>query len=634
MPTSTRAILTAAALLVGVSSTNLNAQRPSSWVFHAQGGLTSGAVQALGKIAWVQQGASIAVFSAKTRRWISHPVAPGATIRQTNDWLVVETPIQIDAFSATTGRFESIPVGVNHAIVNPTAQRNDVVLAVRDGNTLWCFSGLRGGWRSSGLGSGAGLSVLRNALIAVDGTNLIGYSALTGTFRNATANGAPSAVAIGDGFGLAIDGSTVHAYSAITDRWTSELFTAAPSVASLVGDVAILTTAIELAGYSGVHGTIERQFVPTAGMAFAASDHIAHASADGLSHWFFGAGSGRFTQVTTSTVATVLVDGAVGALVENQTVHGYSALTGIAVSQNLANASVDLVVSQVAALDGNATRAHIFSAFTGTWTPAPPTALAGMPELARNVAVLGDQNPSRWWFFSPRHARYIPFDAGPNSSPIISRNNALGTIEDDQSVAQFDPRRDAILTTPIGAGDRPLNLRTHRMTYVAHAPASDEVIGFASLHGAVERAPAIGTVFEVRANSEVGLVLTDQGIHAFATSGDLGSEMQFPEFRRMPGRGSELHLRLDGPSLAGHAILAGFASSSSTPVAGLGDLDLDPTQIVAFPALALDAGGQGEVVLATPNNATLAGLDLGFQAVVLPAAGAPYLSRLTTIYLP
>lgn len=612
----------------------LNAQRPSSWVFQSEPGLSSSQVDQVGKIARIDAGTGVHAFSSKTRTWATLPLTGPRTLRQSNDWLMIDSGATITAFSGTTGRFETIAVSSNRIIVNPTSNRNDVVLAVRDGNTLWTISGLRGGWTSRVVSPSAAILVERNGLIVVDGTSLAGYSATLATWSNTTAAAPPSSLGISHTLAWAIDGGTIHGFSATLGQWSSVSLLQPPTTALANGDVAVFTSGIELVGFSGVNGTFAVANLNTASVIPAVSDHVAYASPDGHQHYLFGAASARWTSYFTPLVTSPTLSGALILLVDPLGIHAYSGLLGTLSSVALANASTTSSTTTAGAIDSAQTDVRLYSAMTGSWYVAPSNTTGVPPEVSRNGALLHDVSNNLWWAFSARRGQFVSHPGGANAVPWIGGSSSIIAVEDDVTLAFFDPRRDAWLTTPISPAERPLDLRFWRTTLVARTASANDLIGTSALHGAIERTPMNGTFLDVRANSEVGVVITNNGVYAFAAYPDLGTEVQFPEFRRMTARGSTVHLQLDGEPHAGHWTIAGFASPTATVVPGIGDLLLDPALLVPLAPGTLDPQGRAEVLLAVPSSPALAGLDLGLQALVVPGAGTAYLSRLTTIFLP
>ncbi len=621
-------------LALPLLAATLSAQRPSSWVFQSEPGVTSGQVGALGKIAWIATSSTVHAFSSKTRSWASFPVSGVFALRQTNDWLMIDAGSSVTCYSGATGRFETIAVSNAHTIVNPTTNRNDVVLAVRDGSTLWTMSGLVGGWTSRAVAPTAAILVERNGLMVVDGTNLEGYSAPLGTWTAATAGAVPSSSGISHTLAWVISGNTIHGFSAIQGSWRSVTLNQTPGPGLANGDVALFKSSTELCGFSGISGTFDVVTTNAAATTPVVGDHAGHASPDGFQHFCFGAGSPHWTSFVTTQAAAPTPSGAMVLLVDPQTVTAYSGLTGGTAAVSLSSATLALSTTAAAAMNVNQTDVRLYSAIRNAWYALPAGAATVMPEVSRNGALVHSTSFTTWWGFAARSGQFVAHPTSANAIPWSNRDSAVNVLEDDTELAMFDARRDAWLSTPITPSDRPLDLRFHRTTVVARTHQGAELLGASSLHGAMEREPLNGSFIEVRANSEVGVIVTSAGVQAFAAYPDLGTEVQFPEFRRMTTAGATFHLQLDGPPAAGHSIVAGLAGPTSTVIPGLGELQLGLGLLIPFPAGVLDATGTASIPLTIPLTPSVAGLDLGFQAVVAPGGGSPYLTRLATVYMP
>ena len=73
---------------------------------------------------------------------------------------------------------------------------------------------------------------------------------------------------------------------------------------------------------------------------------------------------------------------------------------------------------------------------------------------------------------------------------------------------------------------------------------------------------------------------------------------------------------------------------SSTPsTTPLGDVWLDLTTAFAVPMPPLDSDGVAALPIPFVTDPSLRGLELGFQAAVVPNGGAAYLTRLATAIL-
>lgn len=609
------------------------AQRPSSWAFDPQVGLSASSVDALGKIAWRSSGVTVSAFSSATRGWASW-VSPGSfTARLSNDWLMVDAGTTIAAFSAARGVFETIAVSANKTVVNPNSNRNDALLAIHDGNTLWTFSGLTGGWSSRAIATNAAIVVERNVLIVVDGPNLLGYSATQNTWASATAAAPASTYGVSHTLGWAIAGNVIHGYSAIQGRWASVASSQPAANATANGDVVLFSSPVELVGFSGISGAFGVLLTPAATLALRTSDHVGYASPDGVLHYLFGAVASQWTVFVSSQPATATVSGAIVLLTEPPQLHAYSGLRGTVATTPLPNATTAIADSVAAAVDAGNTALHLFSAVRGTWHLAPQGAQITLPELARTGALLTD-GAMDWWGFSSRFCTFELHVSGASPTRWASTESSIVAVESDTALACFDARRNAWIEMPLSPAERPVDIRIWRTCLVAHFPQSGRLVGFGAGNGEFESAPLQGTFVSLRANSEVGAAVTTDGAFGYAPLSDLGSEVQFPEFRRLTSLGATFTLRLVGEASSAFGIVAGIASPTDTRIAGLGALHLSPALLIAFPPGVVGAGARASSAVSIPVDPALRGIDVGFQALVLPPAGTPYLTQLATVLVP
>jgi hypothetical protein len=615
-------LLAAVGLLAGPAP----AQRPSSWVLAPAPAVPANAVQHLGKILWFVEGGNLHAFSAATRRWQSFPVGPNATIRSTNDWLLVSDGPIVAAMSSARGLFDVLPVSPQAFVVNPSNARNDGIALVLDGQTLWTFSGFVGRWTSRTLALTAQVAVQRNVALVTEGAQVFAQSALFGAWMPLTATFPISAVGAGDTAGWATDGLEAFGFSAIRNEWDRAALPAgAAPQPQVTRDVAVWPGSSALLAFSGVRGAFDLVGIPVP-VPVTLADHLAHAaSPSGTTHWLFSAAEARWTTVTTNQPAAAQLAEATALLVEPGLVHGYSALNSSVAPLTVTNPQFALNAAVAAVVDGQGRQLDLFSAITGSWARAPAAALVNLPPLSRNGALLRDVAGTTAWAFSARSGRFVARALGASPQLQVDGGSALLAVEDDGHLAVFEPRREVWLDAPITAADRPLALRIWRTTLVACT--STEALGFSPMHGTIERIALPGSLIEPRASSEVGAAITAAGVLAFSAVSDLRTESQFPEFRRMFGRGSRVDLEATGSAGALVGAVGGFARGPATAVPGLGELVLDPQGLIPVTALTLDADGVATLRLPVPDLAALAGIELAFQAVLVPNGGTPYLSR-------
>ena len=618
-------LLTAILSLAGL----LHGQRPGSFV-PAPALAAPGAVDHLGKMLWFVEGGNLHAFSAATRRWVTVPVTPSTSVRQANDWLLVTDTSFVAAMSAARGVFDVLPVASGAAVLNAPSARNDGIILVLDGARLWSFSGFQGHWTSLSVRPTAVISVQRNVAIISDGNQLLGMSALTGDWVPQTTTHPVVAIGSADTAGWATDGLDAFGFSAIRGDWARQPLPAGAPTAPMATRDAVLWMGTQRAlAFSGVRGAFAATPIQ-GGSTATLADHWGHVvDPTGTIHRMFSVPNAAWVALSTSPASTLQMAEATGLFVEPGRVIGYSALLSstAVLGATAAAASVNATVGAV--LDATTMVPHLFSSMSGTWLRAPSPVDPALPILARNGAILQDTAGGRVIAFTPREDRFVPRTVASNPSLHSNSGSSVIAVEDDAHLAVFEPRRGVWLESQLSSTDRPLDLRIWRTVLVA---AGDRAaFGYSAASGALERATFAGNLVELRASSEVGAVITDGEIIAFAAVPDLHTDAQFPEFRRMFGRGATLDLHAHGPAGALVGAVSGLAPGPAVLLPGLGEFLLDPNAVIPVPMGSLDPDGTTVLRLPIPDMPTLRGVELGFQAVVLPTGAPAYLTQATSL---
>ncbi|MGA0869361.1 MAG: hypothetical protein ACO3UM_10550 [Planctomycetota bacterium] len=616
------------ATLIGLA-TPLASQRPPSFV-PAPAHAAAASVDHIGKMLWFVEAGQLHAFSAATRAWVTVPVSPTATIRDANDWLLIVDGAFVAAMSAARGVFDVVPVSANATVLNAVSARNDGIILVLDGGTLWSFSGFQGRWTAQPVSPTALITVQRNVAILAEGTQLRGMSALADGWVTQTSTAPIAAVGAADTAGWATDGIDGFGFSAIQARWArTALPSAAPIAPQATRDAVLWLGSHEAAAFSGVRGTFGRSTVPPGSTATFA-DHWVHVvDPTGTSHRMFSVPNADWTTLSTSPSASLQQAEAVGLFVEPGRVVGYSALLS-SVAARVGTVSATAVNATLAAVtESGAGTPVLFSAMSGNWTAAPQGVDARLPVLARNGALLLDTQGQQVFGFTPRGDRFTARSTSARASLHSNSGSSVLAVEDDAHLAVFEPRRGVWIESSLTPADRPLDLRIWRTVLVA--AGNQTAFGYSASSGTLERTTFTGRLLETRASSEVGAWITDTEILAFSAVPDLHTDAQFPEFRRMFGRGATLDLHAHGPAGALIGAVSGFSRSNPLVIPGLGEFVLDPSSLIPVPMGSLDTDGTTVLHLPVPDLPQLRSLELGFQAVVLPTVGLAYLTQASSL---
>jgi hypothetical protein len=268
-------------------------------------------------------------------------------------------------------------------------------------------------------------------------------------------------------------------------------------------------------------------------------------------------------------------------------------------------------------------RLWFFSSFTGQWVPVPAdVTTTGNAELAWNGGLVATTTGYR--AFNARSGRFVPLATTGTAITHVDQNSSIIAVEEGSRFSVFEPRREAWLPAP-RAGPGFLNVRIWRTAVLA--VDGQDAYGFASLGGTLEAVAIQGAIVDVNANSESLRIATANSLWAFGGTSELTTYAQFPEFRRLWQHGSPLDVTLaDAP---GGVAALGLALGVVAPIhLPFGELLLDPNLLLAVPMPALDADGRAQLRIPLPDDPSLAGHEAFLQALVVPPARAPFLTRL------
>ena len=617
------------ALLPLVLLTPLAAQRPASWVpLNLPSPIVATSINQLGKTCAYAETNRVSFFSAFARTWTTVPtLVNNPATRVFNDMACVADTGQIIAFSSYRGSVEILPVGAGATILNPAAQRNDSILLVRDGSTLWSFSAFLGSWSQRQLTTASPvIATQRHVAIVAEGTALYGMSAFDGVWVPFTAT-APITAASADGsWGVAESASDLYGFSAQRKTWSAAPIPPAPVSVVRREDCIVYWNTVMATAYTGLRGAFATQIVP--GLTSVFADAVTAAAQAGVDVYLYSAVLAQWRHVQTQGVATVVARPHLVTVNDAGTLSAYSPFLGTVSTMPVTASSETGNAGVAAALTANLPQQlYLYTPLTGQWTAAPAGTPAVLPAMTWNGALVA--TPGAYAAYSGRSGQFIPLAATPTAT-FVDSNSSVMAMEDQSNLYVFEPRREVWLTQP-KVNAAPLTVSIWRTTLLAVDGST--VHGFGSFAGEIESYTLPGGPTETGANSEslragVGTLLV-----AFGGTPDLVTLYQFPEFRRIFAAGSDLGLQLHGA--AGAAALAFAGRRATTPIAvpGLGTLFLDPLLLLPIPLGALPADGRAAASLAVPDDLALRGAEVLFQAVVAPPVGTPYLTRTASVGL-
>ena len=566
----------------------------------------------LGKLIYAMGNGGLSVWSAATRTWQWTPVGPAATVFLANDLLLIRDGSQWIGFGATRGRFDAIPAGATSQLLNPASQNNDSVVLIRDGSMLHAFSGITGRWTSRAFAASAAIVVQRHVAVVVDGTLASGFDAFHGVWHDQQLDG-PASIVSADGVcGVCSTAATAYGFSSLHGAWTSH---PCSNSAQLVrnDDWAVWHDGATALGYSGLVNGFSS--LPLGSLSGSMGDDLFGLFlTPGLAH-AFSAFTGTWSAAPLSATASVRISSAVALLVDGVQLHGYSAPRGLFVPLAL-DVAADAMAGSVVAVEARATgRAHLFSALTASWSPAPQQALAGLPTLSTTGAMLRTQNgvigfSSRTNAFVPRAMTQPVLEANLSSSPLLSW--------DANEICLFDGRRDQWVATPrLGTG--PLSPQIWRTC--AFVMDGGYAQGFSTYSGSIQWGFLPAPLHSFRVNSESAALYTADAILAFSALPEPLPIAQFPDFRRAAVVGSPLLLHLRHmPNEVGFLAI-GTPVPQSVVVPVLGEIVLDPQSAVALLMTPEPDADRSVFSVQIPADPVLQGASAWFQALMLDQFG-------------
>ena len=607
----------------------LPAQRPASWVPLTLGApLASGNIGQLGKTCAYIEGNKISFFSAFARQWKSTTAnaANVANLRVFNDLAFLIDQGQIIAFSSYRGEIEVLPVSGSATVVNPSAQRNDSILTVVDGSTLWTFTCFEGKWKSRTLISPTPRIVTqRHVLMVGDGTAYHGMSAFDGNWVSLSAPVASTGGYADGSWGMLETPTTLYGFSAQRAAWSTTPALAPGYQVTRREDTIIYWDNTNALAYTGLRGVFAATTIAPGSSIDA--DALVGVARSGGSLQLFSAVLGTWTNATTTATAAVTTkphqitwNDATGLVGSFSPFLGSVALLPVAASVVGNNDGV------AGAIDALSSRLYLFSTLTGAWVTAPRDAVVAIPSFIWCGALV--KSTTGYYAYAGRTGRFIPLVASPSAVAWVDVNSSVMAVEDGNTLSVFEPRREVWLSVQkVNTG--PLLVRIWRTTLLAVDGTT--VHGFGTFEGTLESYTLPAAPIEINANSESLRAGVGTTLACFGGTPDFVTLYQFPEFRRVFTAGSNLEVQLHGAPGASTWMVLGFMAPAPVSIPTLGELFISANSFAIVPLGTLPADGRVSQRLFIPDEPALRRLEACFQGIVAPVSGTPYLTRLATV---
>lgn len=592
--------------------------RPAWTPLPVPGGVQSGAVQQIGKIITYTEPNQVVAYSAFSHRWVPIATSGAVSVRTANDLALVIDGTTFHGFASYTGKWETVALGAGATVVNPASQRNDSIWLVRDGNALWAFTAFHGVWIQIPIGPSASIETERHVALVIDGTSLHGLSAFHDAWVTAQAPAAPTLFRARGTAAVAVSSAGLRGFSALSNSWAAWPAPGPNPQLTVSDDVQVIYDGATHVGFSGLRGEFAQTTLP-AGAALTQGETLCHAT-DGTGHWVYTAVRNRWTTLPSSVTATVNVSSNALLLQLPDRVHAYSAMRDN-VATALGNAPITALSRSVGLMvAGGAIK--VYSAILGRWFDAPAGISVEISDVAAFVRTATGIDA-----FSSRSGRFTPLAVSAGAATTIAIGNAVQAVVDNNTLYVFDPRRERWMNGPLQG---PPTIGTHRTTLLV--VDGTRAYGYGSFSSQLTPVDLPGPATIIRPNSESGSLDVANAIYAHSSVPDVLTLWQYPEFRRVYVTGTPLELQVHAEDGTGFCFLGLRVLQNPVPFGSLGLLELDPTALVLMSGLPIPIRqNRGLLTLAVPDVAALQGLEISFQAVILPTAAAPYLTQSTSV---
>lgn len=597
--------------------------------WHAQPVSNPGTIKLEQNLCVVPDGAAVHAFSAVTRRWTTMIAAwtqqPVLNIR--NEHCMVQDGPVFWGFAPRRGTFTPLYTFSGTATLAPISSPqtwHDIVL---DGNCIHVFVSIAGNWLSYTFGGTPTITNGRFAFAVEEGGEVYGVSSFHGALVPLGVSGATVIGAYGNMLFAASPGK-IHGFSTSRNRWESLTVYGTPTITT--GNSQPACALIE----------------------------------DGVQVAFYSGNTGTFTVTQAAPSATVEIGRGVALVTDGSLVYGYSGLTGTTAMTQVGQTPITRVEQYQAFLDdGGQTRC--FSTARPHFLAAYPVGLSAVLSSAQ-VAVALDAQGRPEAVYSSYLGQWHPVPAGlENSTPHLTATSvilefpggglAANSMRSTQWAAQVTPplgfaqagaSPPQLAETFVAQGGNTLyafNPLTEAWRSVAtNAPASlrrahhhvilcgdgTQAYAFSNWTDRWATAPVALPLNSSNSNTQVQAAYARDAANVYAYSGvgQLGLMPEFPHYYRSATLGSPF--RLDLAAEPGAACLLAIApAGAELPLGSAGTLRLDLGTMNLLAQAAVPASGSFALLMQIPDDPSLRGLELHFQAACINPQGVLYLTN-------
>lgn len=614
LPTATTAVLCLALFAAGAAS------QTSAWAeLPVPQGVVSSALKGQGKLVTYDEGSTLQVFSAVTRKWHAISKSPSSSVRLFNDCVVILEPNTCRAFSSHTGRSEAVTTTNVGTLLNLAGNKNDSIVLVQSGMQLHAFSAFTGTWTSRTMTANATATTQRHVAVLQDGPVLAAMSAFEGDWHDVTHGTNLTGIGADGTVATASSATQNFAFSAHTRRWRTS-----PAMSNATfargDDWALWLANGTVHAFSGLRGAFVSDTSGATAIAGSTDLYALLTTPTGLRA--FSAVTGDLITIPSATNAIDLGDAA-ALLHDGTTITGYSPLRQ-QTAQLPATAISSSAGNSVAFATDASGQSFAWSSFTANWYAAPTATNGFAPMLT--TTTLGIASPTDAYAFAARSGQFVPYGSplagltsNPTSAPLLGY--------DATHFVAFDTDGERWVASTRTSNSPPIFSIWRTSALVLDNGTAH---GFGAQAAAWQQHDLQSASASATANSEVAFVVTSHHVTACSMLPEIVAFQQFPHFRRVQPRGAAISFAAALPDAA-FAIAAFAQPTTPIVVPGLGTLMLDASHAFLVPVIPSTKRPVVRVTLQIPADLILSGSTLASQLVVLPALAPPYLSDRATV---
>lgn len=589
----------------------LPAQQPGQWTTIPLPANLVGGPSFVGNTVSLQTTNAFWLYSGITKKWLVLPVANPSPIFQANDYCIVRDGNAIHAYSAFSGKIDSITTAGTATIQSGPPSSSWVTL-VSEGTTAWAYGAFHGKFETVQLNQ-PNPQMVANRLSGLlrDGSTVYGVSAHHGTFVPVAADASAVPLVVEEAeVATANSPGAFRAFSAQQNQWIVQTV---PTVVNSAqqAEFAMVWSGNQIWAVSGLSGTADTYVASTPIGSVSTSDGVA-AFFDGANVVCYGSGRGRFAKLPVSASATISIDYHFVIVLEPSSATPFSAVTGTfgsPVSGSFSARSNDAI----AYLDSG-TVAYAYSPLLNAFFLAPAVGATSV-ELVRDSVTL--VHASGYTALSARYGTWVSQTVQQPGIYSASNTGSTFLAVDGASLHVFDAKLNRWASV---TGSGPMTFQTARHNALAHD--GQTAYGFGQPSGEWHAQPLSSAPSTFRVSSSVGVVVHGNQLSTYAVQGSFLFHGRYPGFTQTVNLGNTLILKQFADQGSTAFLFAGLQPARIDLGPQLGRLYIDPAGLTSV-GLAKTIGfeGVGDFVLPLPQNPSLVGGQVHLQDLVVPPSG-------------